>query len=202
MEITKKADYNETTSFGEGGFKSLPKGGYVVKIFKAEVMTNRSGDPMVHIAFDIVEGEYQGYFMGLWKSRKENAKDKFKEVKYPFEGQAWIGTTDYEDRNKTSRQFKGFCTAVEDSGTVIWNGSIFNVKALEGAMVGVIYQNQEQEYNGKRYWRAVPWTYRNVDSIREGDFFVPEDKALPEKTENVMMSEGFQKVNDADIPFK
>lgn len=201
MEITKKADYNETTNFGEGGFKSLPKGGYVVKIFKAEIMTNKIGDPMVHIAFDIVDGEYQGYFMGLWKSRKENAKDKFKEVKYPFEGQAWIGTTDYEDRNKTSRQFKGFCTAVEDSGTVIWNGNLFNVKALEGAMVGVIYQNQEQEYNNERYWRAVPWAYRNVDSIREGDFFVPKDKALPEKTENVMMSEGFQKVNDSDIPF-
>lgn len=200
MEITKKSDYNETTGFGDGGFKSLPKGGYVAKIFKAEVISDRNGSPMIHIAFDIVEGEYKGYFMALWKSRKDNAKDKFKEVKYPFEGQSWIGTTDYEDHNKTSRKFKGFCTAVEDSGTIIWNDNKFNLKALEGAMVGVVYQNQEQEYNGKRYWRAVPWSFRNIDSIREGDYFVPDDKALQVK-EETEPPEGFSRLQEDSVPF-
>lgn len=200
MAISKKKDYNQTSNFGEGK-KSLPKGAYVCKIFKAEEKTDKNGNPMLHIAFDIEEGEHKGFFMDLFKSRKEKSREDFKEVKYPFEGQSWIGTTDYEDRNKTSTKFKGFCTAVEDSGTTVWNGDDFLMDALEGAMVGVIYQNQEQEYNGKRYWRAVPWSFRSIKAVREGDVFIPEDKALPEKTENVMMSEGFAKVNDQDIPF-
>lgn len=201
MEITKKADYDQTASFGQSNYTPLPKGGYVCKIFKAEAKETQNGQPMIHIAFDIAEGEYKGYFMELFQSRKQNARDKFKEVKYPFEGQAWIVVTDYEDPNKTSRKFKGFCTALEDSGTTVWNGNKFMINALDGAMVGIVYQREEQEWEGKRSWRTLPWAFRSVDTIREDDYFVPEDKALPEKTDDVMMSEGFAKVQDVDIPF-
>lgn len=201
IDIEKKTDYDQTSSFGDSEFRSLPKGGYVCKIFKAEAKETRNGQPMIHIAFDIVEGEYKGYFMDLFQKKKQTAKDQFKEVKYPFEGQAWIVVTDYEDPNKTSRKFKGFCTALEDSGASVWNGNKFNLDALDGAMVGIVYQNQEQEYNGKRYWRAIPWAFRGVSSIRDDDYFVPDDKALPEQMDEMMMSEGFAKVDDDSIPF-
>lgn len=200
MAITKGTDYEQTTAFGQSEFKALPKGGYICKIIKIEEKSDKNGNPMIHVAFDVAEGEFKGYFMELWQFRKQNKKDEFKEVKFPFEGQSWIPTQDYEDRSKTSRKFKGFCTALEDSGIQVWNGNNFNMNAINGALVGVVYQNQEQEYNGKRSWRAVPWAFRSVEAIRSDDFFVPEDKALPQE-ESSDIPEGFQKMQDDDVPF-
>lgn len=197
--ITKNADYDNTAAYGQGNFKTLPKGGYVCKIFKVGEKTDKNGNPMIHIAFDIVEGEYRDFFKESYRSKKENSDDPAK-VKYPFEGQMWISTTDYEDRTKTSRKFKGFCTALEDSGTQVWNGNNFDMNAVNGAMLGIVYQNQEQEYNGKTYWRAVPWGCRSVDSIREGDYFVPDDKPLPKPADDPI--EAFAAVDSNDeIPF-
>ncbi len=196
--ITKNSDYDNTTAFGQSEFKSLPKGGYICKIFKVEEKTDKNGNPMIHFAFDIAEGEYKDYFKNLFHSRKKNSDEPLN-VKYPFEGQMWITTTDYEDKNKTSRKFKGFCTALEDSGTQVWNGNNLDMNAINGAMIGIVYQNQEQEYKGKKSWRSVPWGCRSVDSIAEGDYFVPEDKPLPKPIEPDPL-EGFAAV-DEDIPF-
>lgn len=196
--ITKNADYDTTSAYGQGEFKTPPKGGYVCKIFKVEEKSDKNGNPMIHIAFDIVEGEYKDFFKEMFRSKKEKADDPFK-VKYPFEGQMWISTTDYEDRNKTSRKFKGFCTALEESGTQVWKGNNFDMDALNGALIGIVYQNQEQEYNGKVYWRAVPWGCRSIDSIMEGDYFVPEDKPLPKEDNDPVT--GFASVDTEDVPF-
>lgn len=202
--IKKNKDYDSTQSFGDGR-KSLPKGGYVCKLKKAEEMQSRSGKDMIHIAFDIAEGEYEGYFMDLFNARKEKA-DMPSNVKYPFEGQMWIMVNDYEDDSKTSRKFKGFCTALEESGTTVWSPkNEFLVDKLKGASIGIVYQNQEQEYNGDTYWRAIPWSCRSVDAIREGDFFIPEDKPLVTDYEtesiDVSVDENFTPLSDDDIPF-
>lgn len=198
MAITKGSDYEQTSAFGDG-FKALPKGGYIVKILKIEELADKNGNPMIHVAFDIAEDEYRNYFMELYQKRKANAKDPFN-VKWPFEGQSWIGTQDYEDKTKTSRKFKGFCTALEDSGVQVWNGNQFLMDNIKDKLVGVVYQNQEQEYQGKTSWRAIPWSFRSVDAIRSGDFFVPEDKALP-KEETAQVPEGFQALQTDDVPF-
>ena len=206
--IQKGSDYEQTAEFGSG-FKTLPKGGYVCKIAKAEETTDKNGRVMVHLAFDIAEGEYQGYFMNLFQTRKKKAQAQFGDVKWPFEGQSWIGVNDYEDPTKTSRNFKGLCTALEDSGIQVWNGNQFNMQALAGASVGVVYQNQEKEYQGKRYWRSVPWSFRSVEAIRTDDYFVPDDKPLADTASSGSASTGyqpsgipgFQAVTDNDIPF-
>lgn len=197
MAITKGNDYDKTESFGSG-FKSLPNGGYVCKIIKAEETKSKTGKDMVHIAFDIAEGDYKDYFRDLFNKRKDRADDPLN-VKFPFEGQMWIPVNDYEDQNKTSRKFKGFCTALEESGTRVWNDrNEFMIDTLNGALIGIVYQNQEQEYQGKTSWRAIPWGCRSTDSIRGGDFFVPEDKPLSVAD---TMPEGFQKIQDSEIPF-
>lgn len=178
--IKKQSDYDQTSGFGQSEFKALPADGYICRLILAEEKTSRSGKPMLHIAFDIVEGDYKGYFMNLFQQRKKNATDPTREVKYPFEGQAWIPLQDYEDPNKTSRKFKGFCTAVENSGTEIWGlDGTLDLERVKSAEVGVIFQNTEQEYNGKTSWRALPWGFRSIESIATGDYFVPEDKPLP-----------------------
>ena len=203
--IKQGADYEQTTGFGQSDFKALPKGGYICRIIKAEETQSSTGKPMLHIAFDIVEGEYKGYFMNLFQTRKKNNSDPRKEVKYPFEGQKWIMLNDYEDPKKTSRQFKGFCTAVEDSGTEIWNlNKELVLENVKGAEVGVIYQNVEQEYNGETSWRAIPWAFRSIESIATGDYFVPEDKPLPTTYntgfEPTTSADSFNAAED-DIPF-
>lgn len=197
MAITKGNDYDKTEAFGSG-FKSLPNGGYVCKIIKAEETKSKTGKDMIHIAFDIAEGDYKDYFRDLFNKRKDRADDPLN-VKFPFEGQMWIPVNDYEDQNKTSRKFKGFCTALEGSGTRVWNDrNEFMIDTLNGALIGIVYQNQEQEYQGKTSWRAIPWGCRSTDSIRSGDFFVPEDKPLSVAD---TMPEGFQKIQDSEIPF-
>ena len=202
--IKKMSDYDSVSGFGQSEFKALPKGGYICRIIMAEETTSRTGKPMLHVAFDIVEGEYTVHFMNLFHRRKKQyAYNPTKEVKYPFEGQKWIMVNDYEDPNKTSRQFKGFCTAVEDSGTEIWSldGSLALDK-IKGAEVGVIYQDVEHEYEGKTSWRAEPWAFRSIESIASGDYFVPDDKPLP-----ATYGTGFSDSTDTfsaaedDIPF-
>lgn len=179
--ITQKSDYKDTTSFGQSEFKSLPADGYIVRILHAEETTDKSRNPMIHVAFDICDGEYNGYFMNLFQARKK-ASEKPLEVKYPFEGQMWIGVNDYTDPSKTSRKFKGFCTALEDSGVQVWdNNKNFMLMNLANAEVGVVYQNVEDEYNGKTRWKTIPWCFRSVQSIVDGDFFVPDDKPLEKK---------------------
>lgn len=174
----KRDDYDAVSAYGTGNTMSLPKGGYICKIIKAEEISDKNGRPLVHIAFDIIEGEYAGFFEELFKARKKANEDPLKQIKWPFEGQSWVPVLDYEDASKTSRKFKGLCKAIEDSGTPVWAGNELDLKAMEGAEVGVVYQNVEQTYNDRTYWRAVPWAFRNIEAIATGDYFIPDDKPL------------------------
>lgn len=206
MAIRKGADYDSVSGFGQSDYKALPKGGYICRLIMAEEMKSSTGKDMLHIAFDIVEGDYKGYFMNLFQTRKKNNTDPMKEVKWPFEGQAWIPVNDYEDTSKTSRKFKGFCTAVEDSGTEIWdlNGNL-DLNNLKSAEVGVVFQDVEHEYNGKTSWRAVPWGFRSIESIATNDYFIPDDKPLPATYgtgfESMGSSDTFNAITD-QIPFR
>lgn len=192
--IKKGADYDQTTGFGQSDFKPLPKGGYVCRLILAEEMKSSSGKPMLHIAFDIIEGDYKNYFMDLYQARKKRNTDPLKTIKYPFEGQAWIPLNDYEDPTKTSRKFKGFCTAVEESGTEIWNlNGELDLDRVKGAEVGIVYQLVEQEYNGESSWRALPWGFRSIEVIASGDYYVPDDKPLP-----ATYNTGFEPTTNAD----
>lgn len=198
--ITKARDYEQTTAFGQGGFKVLPKGGYICRILQAEEMADRNGNPMVHIAFDICDGEYTGYFMNLFQSRKKSSDNPLN-VKFPFNGQMWIATNDYEDPNKTNRKFKGFCTALEDSGTEVWDArGNFLLENLKNAELGIVFQNVESEYNGKTRWESVPWGCRSVEAIETDDYFVPDDKPYEPKQNSGSFGGGFNATTD-DLPF-
>ena len=193
MAIKREQGWDDVKPFGQGNeFQRLPKGGYICRMIMAEEKADKNGNPMIHIAFDIIEGDYKNYFMDLYNRRKENADDP-KSVKYPFEGQAWIPVLDYEDKKKNSRKFKGFCTALEDSGQDIWtpDGEL-NLNVVKSAEIGVIFQDQEQEYNGKTFWKAIPWGFRSLESIATGDIFVPDDKPLDNSK--------YPSATDADLP--
>ena len=192
MAFKKPKDY-DSIKIGEP--RILPAGGYICKILNAEETESRNGKPMLKVSFDIDEGEYKGYFRDLFKGWKESSDDPAT-VKWPFTGTKWVMF--YNSEGKTNRDFKSFCTALEDSGTKVWINDTFDVNGLRGATLGMIFRREEHEYNNARSWRTVPVGFRSVKTIEDGNFNVPEDKPLPEPI--LTETDSFQALEE-DLPF-
>lgn len=192
MAFRKPKDYDDVR-IGEP--RILPAGGYICKILNAEETESKGGKPMLKVSFDIDEGEYKGYFRDLFKGWKENSDDPAT-VKWPFTGTKWVMF--YNNEGKTNRDFKSFCTALEDSGTKVWINDTFDVNGLRGATLGLIFRREEHEYNNARSWRTVPVGFRSVKTIEDGNFNVPEDKPLPEPV--LTETDSFTAL-DEDLPF-
>ena len=192
MAFKKPKDY-DNVKVGEP--RILPAGGYICKILNAEETESRNGKPMLKVSFDIDEGEYKGYFRDLFKGWKESSDDPAT-VKWPFTGTKWVMF--YNSEGKTNRDFKSFCTALEDSGTKVWINDTFDVNGLRGATLGLIFRREEHEYNNARSWRTVPVGFRSVKTIEEGNYNVPEDKPLPERV--LTETDSFTAL-DEDLPF-
>lgn len=179
------SDYDQVKVGGD--FQALPAGGYVMVIKNAKITNNSNGLPMVVAIADIAEGEYKGYFHSLYRERVEKDINS----KYPYNGTFRITAVDAE--GKTKKNFKSFCTAIEDSNEIQLprNNNEAFLKALVGKYVGVLYQREEYEGNdGKNHWSTKPKWFRNVEAIREGKFTVPEDKPL-----SLTEDTGFSTVN-------
>ena len=170
--MRKPNNYENTTV--PGSFKRFPAGGYVCDIVKMEETKSKAGKPMLKVALEISEGEYAGFFGNLFRERRLSS-NKPQEVKYPNEGIAYILTED--DEGNCNRNFKGFCTALEESGSAVWSDDD-KLNNLTGLTVGVIFRREEDEYNGKTFWKTRPISFRSVQKIQEGDFTVPDDKYL------------------------
>ena len=192
MAFRKPKDY-DSVKVGEP--RILPAGGYICKILNAEETESRNRKPMLKVSFDIDEGEYKGYFRDLFKGWKESSDDPAT-VKWPFTGTKWVMF--YNSEGKTNRDFKSFCTALEDSGTKVWINDTFDVNGLRGATLGLIFRREEHEYNNARSWRTVPVGFRSVKTIEEGNYNVPEDKPLPEPV--LTETDSFTAL-DEDLPF-
>lgn len=192
MAFKKPKDYDNVRV---GDLRILPAGGYICKILKAEETTSRTGKPMLKVFFDICDGEFDGYFKNMFQNWKA-ASDDPQSVKWPFTGTKWI--LFYDNEGKTNRDFKSFCTALEDSGVTVWRGDTFDVGALKDANVGIIFRREEHEYNNARSWRTVPFGFRSVRTVEEGTYNVPADKALPEQV--LSDTDSFEAL-DEDLPF-
>lgn len=192
MAFRKPKDY-DSVKVGEA--RILPAGGYICKILNAEETESKGGKPMLKVSFDIDEGEFKGYFRDLFKGWKDNSDDPAT-VKWPFTGTKWVMF--YNREGGTNRDFKSFCTALEDSGTKVWINDTFDVNGLRGATLGMIFRREEHEYNNARSWRTVPVGFRSVKTIEDGSFNIPEDKPLPEPV--LTETDSFTAL-DEDLPF-
>lgn len=166
-------NFNEVQAGGE--FQALPGGGYVCRIRKAQMTNNSNGLPMVEVAVDIAEGDFKDYFSKLYRDRM--GKDP--NAKYPYNGILRITAVD--ENSNTKKNFKSFCTAVEQSNDMqLPRHDDAFLKALAGKMVGVLYQREEYMGNdGKAHWSTKPKWFRSVEAIRSGNFTKPEDVPLP-----------------------
>lgn len=145
------------------GFEKLPVGGYVAKILNVQDVPEKE---YLKISFDIDEGEKKGFFAEQYKN--DTREDK----KWPNAG-SFIRS--YKDT--AASMFRGFTNAVENSN----KGYTFDFdeSTLKGKKIGIVvaleeYQNQKGQIRERTYIPAV----RSVDTIKKGDFTIPELKKL------------------------
>lgn len=175
-------NWNNVQAAGE--FKPLKPGGYVLQIKATREETSRNGNPMLVIAFDIAEGEFKGYYNDLFA--KNTAADR----KWPNGGIHRImlpvdnGT---DEDNKQMSKLKGFVNAVAESNRNYNPNEYWNIDQLKGKLVGGLFRREEYEnQKGERKWTTkLAWPC-SVPRIKSGDFEIPEDRPLPEQSNNVV----------------
>lgn len=177
-------DWDQVKAYEER--KRLPAGGYICEVKNVKEEKSKSGKDMIVVALEIAEGEYKGFFMDEWTKDKEYKSD----AKWPFTGTKWILTQDQE--GNTNRMLKGFVGAVEaENVEVKWGEGFCN--SIRGALVGVVYGEEEQEYNDVSFWRAVPKFFVSCEDIRTNNFKVPDRKPLSKDV-------SYPVVNDLELP--
>lgn len=182
----------------------LPVGAYVCRVKQVSVQNTGYGDQLA-VLFDIVEGEHKDYFSKDYNGN-QNADRKWRGVL-----RQWLPKDDGSDRDETTKRiFKGMVTAFENSNPGYrWD---WNEASLVNRTVGIMFRNEEWDYNGKHGWAVRPFYAMSVDKVRSGDYSLPDDKPLNNGNSNsfstapapVMdQTSGFQVVNgdDGDLPF-
>lgn len=152
----------------------LPLGAYVCKIKQASVLDSGFGDQLC-ILFDIAEGDYNGYFTRDY-AENTNANKKWRGIL-----RVWLPKDDGSDKDElTKRTLKGAITAIEKSNPgYLWN---WDETSLAGKLIGVVFRNEEWEYEGKTGWSVRPFRAISADTVRAGEFTLPKDKPLKNKT--------------------
>lgn len=172
--IRKPNDWENVQAFSKR--RKLPVGAYVCKIKQASVKNTEWGDQL-NVLYDIEDGEYAGFYADDFNQQPPENK-KWKGIL-----RFWLPKEDGSEKDGfTKRKLKAFITTVESSN----RGFAFNwdERSLAGKLIGVIYRNEEWEYNGKTGWSARPFRATTVDNVTDGNFTIPEAKPLGNKAES------------------
>lgn len=199
--IRRPNNWNEVQEFSDR--PKLPLDAYVCNVRKAVIQSNEYGEQLC-LLFDIAEGEFKGFFDDDFKA-STRADKKWKGVLRQF-----IPKDDGSEKDEwTKSSFKGMVTAFEKSNPGYqWN---WDEASLVGKVVGILFRNEEWEYEGKTGWAVRPFRAISVDSVRNEDFTLPKDKPLKNKTINsnigymglAASNPGFVEIveEDGEIPF-
>jgi hypothetical protein len=194
--ITKFKDYDEIQVF-EGGAQ-LPVGGYELTIVgaKVEQFTNCE---ILKIAFDIVNHEQ---FSGFYANRFKSAKAQNPDAKWGGVFDVFIPKDDGSELDGYTKQaFKRFITSVEKSNEgYVWN---WDEKSLKGKAFGGIFGREEFiTKEGDRKFAVKCRFPRSIDSIRGGDYKIPEDKLLKSLNTATATLDDYEEILDPDdMPF-
>ena len=197
--MKKPTNWNEVKEISDR--QKLPLGAYVCKILKTAIEKTQYGDQLI-IGFDIDEGDFKGFYRNDFNAN-QNQDKKWKGLL-----RIWLPKDDGSEKDEFTKQvLKGFVTAVEKSNLGYqfdWNES-----SLVNKAVGILFRNEEWDYNGKHGWAVRPFRALSCASVREGSYTLPKDKPLS-KTETTAPSysmppsdvNGFVQVDDDDdLPF-
>lgn len=191
-------NYNEVSEFTEE--LKLPAGAYEVTIIRAEERTSNDSCALC-ILFDISGGEYKNFYHNKLAQDKKNFN--IKDAKYKGVYRLWYPNGSEYDEN-IERRMKTALKIIKETNnlnvdfTKEWNGAI-----LKDCKVGMIFQNQQWEINGKTGFTAQPYQIISLENLKEGKFRVPEPKYL--KNNTPINSYSYKSVeefdNDLDLPF-
>lgn len=158
---------------------SLETGGYELKIINAKV-ENYSTCSILKIAFDIVnDPKYSGFYSKRFKANQA----KNPNAKWGGVFDVFIPKDDGSDRDYyTKLNFKRFTTAVEQSNSGYkWN---WDETSLKNKVFGGVFGREEFETSDKKRKFAVKCRFaRSIESIKSGDFTIPDDKLLGQKSQ-------------------
>ena len=192
MKMRAFEDYESTPEYVES--VKLPAGAYEVTIKRAE-----ESDNALCILFDISAGEYKDFFINKFNADKkafpENAK--FKGVL-----RLWYANgSQYDDSAK--KRMKTTLKRIKESNHLNvdfskeWDGA-----ALKGAKVGMIFRDQEYDYNGHHGFTAQPYSIITLEDLRAGKFTVPQPKRLNGSGTSGSAGGDFTDLpTDEDLPF-
>lgn len=171
--IRRPNNWNEVQEFTNR--PKLPVGAYVCRIKNAVVQVTAGSSDMLCILFDIIEGEYKDYYGKDFDSNTAQNKKWRGVLRY------WLPLDDgTENDEMTKRTFKGLVTSLEKSNP----GYVFdwNEASMKGKIVGILFRNEEWEMDGKKGWAVRPFRAISVDTVRSGEFTIPNDKPLKTST--------------------
>ena len=191
--IRKPNNWNEVQEFSDR--QKLPVGAYVCKIKQVRIQDNSFGSQLAML-FDIAEGDYTGYF------KKDFDGNTAQDKKWRGVLRMWLPKDDGSEKDEiTKRTFKGMVTAFEKSNLGYqWD---WNENSLVGKSVGILFRNEEWEYNGKAGWAARPFRAISAVSVRNNEFTLPKDKPLTNKqsTAPAFQNNGYTEVTDEELPW-
>ena len=193
--IRKPNNWNEVQEFSDR--QKLPLGAYVCKVKQSRVQDTDYGSQLA-LLFDITEGEYAGFF------QKDYAGNTAQDKKWRGVLRVWLPKDDGTDNDEiTKRTFKGMTTSFEKSNPGYqWD---WNENSLVGKTVGILFRNEEWDYNGKSGWAVRPFRAISADTVRNEEFTLPKDKPLKNKQTAAPAypnpNNGYTEVDDEELPF-
>lgn len=183
-------DYEQTREYTD--FQKLPAGAYEVTLFRAE----DDGDALC-LLFDISGGEFADYYH---KKFAEDRKSFPTKAKYKGVFRLWYPNGGEWDDNKKRRMKTALKTIEEENNLSVdftheWDGA-----ALKGSRTGMIFREQEYDYNGKHGFTVQPFTIISLEKLHSGNYTIPEAKRLSSSAP--ASANGFIDVSgEDDLPF-
>lgn len=188
--ITKPKGYDQAEAALAGDYKNIQPGGYICKVIKVEEAKSKTNRDMLIIYFDIAEGEFKDFY------KEQYTKSTLEPKKWPNAGifrQMMDGDS--------IKFLKGLVTAIEESNGFTWD---WNDNSIKNKLFGGIISEEEYEKQDGSVGVTARLNFiRSVETIRDGDYKVPELKKL-KKAENKQNTYGFSKadnISDDDLPF-
>lgn len=193
--MQKVKDWDKVQAVGEA--VRLPVDGYVCRIMDAKEVTykGQNGDfTRLEISIDIAEGDYKGYYANDYRVQQQEDK-RWKGVL-----RLYLPKEDGTEQDEwTKRRLKALTEGVEDSNSGFhWD---WDEAALKDKLVGVIFRNEEWEFNDRSGWKAQPFKATSVDVIRNQKFSVPSEKPLKNSGGTSSTNTFTEIEGDGDLPF-
>ena len=182
--MIKKFNGYDSIQVFEGG-ASIEPGGYELQIIgaKVEQYTSKASGAtgeILKVAFDIINHEQ---YAGIYSTRFKAAKAQNPDAKWGGVFDVFIPRDDgTENDEKTKQSFKRFITSVEKSNDgYMWD---WNELSLKGKVFGGIFGREEFKTSEGEYKFATKCRFpRSIESIRTGNFKIPDDKLLKNKSD-------------------